>query len=128
MKKPQMSDILTFPDLRKHLVPDTLVFVKIFEQTSGSLPFEAQIEAWVQQTGNLIVIPGPVSHDHESGVKSLAVTYVSAVEANYDVGKEARQSQGVATPLEVPAVMAAYPGGDASQPGANRNRWSDGAA
>ena len=61
--------------VRPTLVPDSLVNVKVFEADSPD-GVEAKINAWVVETQNLVVCPGPV---HWTGsVATVALTYVEA--------------------------------------------------
>lgn len=67
---------LPFPDLRTRLLPDTLLFVETFQQGESDLSLEEQIARWVESTGNLVVIPGPVVYSE--GAFRIAVSYVKA--------------------------------------------------
>lgn len=66
--------------VRDRLVPESLCYVKVFEAPD----LEQQIAQWVDETGNLIVLVGPLSSEGH-----LALTYVPAVRGNHDPGRAA---------------------------------------
>lgn len=65
--------------VREELVPRALVNVKVFEGKT-SVEVEAAVNAWISETQNLVVCPGPLST--EEGGARMAVTYVEAKDNN----------------------------------------------
>lgn len=65
------------PSIRNSLVPTALVKLKVFESDSIA-SVEHKINAWVNETQNLVVCPGPV---HWTGAAAtVAITYVKATD------------------------------------------------
>ncbi len=93
-----------FPNLRERMIPGTLLYVHVFEAESLSALLQ-QLDAWVVNTGNLIVLPGDVTGQ---SLLRLSVTYIKAVEDNYD--KSPPRKEETKVPARV-GVVGGLPAG-----------------
>jgi hypothetical protein len=85
------------PRVRDALIPGSLVSLRVFRSGPGDDTLDNQIEEWVQTTGSLIVMPGPVSEQGDT--LFLPVTYVPASRKSHDPTKAPTEDRGAVIPV-----------------------------